>query len=304
MSIYLYSQGINEKVKNKIIKLDRVDIVASAYKKGEKIEIKFNDYTENKLIKFCDSKNHEKIIIHPYFWNHEYCKLDMLDKKDKMYNLPDPETDLININYFSAGQIVMIIIFFNIINVTYCLDNIEEYKNFLDRLNIDRNTFAQFLINNKIDLPLTENYHLLIKRIFTNNNISDYVFKTKYNYDQISLILKDFDYGSLNILSANIFYSDLNDKAKLCLCQSLLNDYNDTIDTSKEILLNMKNFKPYLIYYLYTMEVPEELINNYYYTWKMVLDNGGAQKITILDDNKLNDKIKQRYQVIKDNFNL
>ena len=49
MSIYLYSQAINEKVKNKIIKLDRVDIVASAYKKGEKIEIKFNDYTENKL---------------------------------------------------------------------------------------------------------------------------------------------------------------------------------------------------------------------------------------------------------------
>lgn len=304
MSIYLYSQAINEKLKNKIIKLEPVDIVASAYKKEEKIEIKFSDYSEDKLIKFCDNKKHKNIIIHPYFWNHEYCKLDMLDKKDKLYNLPEPETDLVNINYFSSGQIVMIIIFFNIINITYCLNNTEEYKTFLNRLNIDRNTFAQFLINNKFNFPLTENYHLLIKRIFTDNNISDYIFRTNYNYDQIALILKDFDYGSLNVLSADIFSSDLSDKAKLCLCQSLLNDYNDSIDTSKEILLNMENFKPYLIYYLYTMQVPDELINNYYYTWKMVLDNGGAQKITILDDNKLNDKIKQRYQVIKDNFNL
>ena len=184
------------------------------------------------------------------------------------------------------------------------MDNIEEYQNYLDRLNIDKNTFAQFLINNKFNFPLTENYHLLIKRIFSNYNIVDYIFQTNYNYEQIAIILNDFDYGSLNILSSYIFDSNLDDKAKLCLCQALLNNYNDSIDTSKEILLSMKNFKPYLIYYLYTMHITDDLINNYFYTWKMVLDNGGAEKIRILDDNKLNDKVKQRYEVIKDNFNL
>lgn len=304
MSIYLYSQGINEKVKNKIIKLEPVEIVAHAYKKGKKIELNFSDYNEDKLIKFCNNKSYENIIIHPYFWNHTYCNLDMLDKKEKLYNLPEPQTDLVNIDYFSNGQIVMIISFFNIINITYCLCDKEEYKNFLNRLNIDRNTFAEFLINNKFNFPLTENYHLLIKRIFTDNNISDYVFKTNYNFEQIALILADFNYGSLNVLSAEIFSSDLSDKAKLCLCQKLINNYNDRIDTTKEILLNMKNFKPYLAYYLYTLEVPDELVNNYFFTWKMFLESGGAQKITILDNNQLNDKIQQRYQVIKDNFNL
>ena len=304
MSIYLYSQAINEKVKEKIINLDRVDVVASAFKKGEKIELFFDNYNEDNLIKFCRNKNHENIIVHPYFWNHEYCYLSMINQQEKIYNLTDPNTILININYFSAGQLVMIIIFFNIINITYCLDNIEEYQNYLDRLNIDKNTFAQFLINNKFNFPLTENYHLLIKRIFSNYNIVDYIFQTNYNYEQIAIILNDFDYGSLNILSSYIFDSNLDDKAKLCLCQALLNNYNDSIDTSKEILLSMKNFKPYLIYYLYTMHITDDLINNYFYTWKMVLDNGGAEKIRILDDNKLNDKIKQRYEVIKDNFNL
>ena len=130
------------------------------------------------------------------------------------------------------------------------------------------------------------------------------IFKTEYNYEQIALILEDFDYGSMNAVSAYIFNSNLSDKCKLCLCQKLISTYNDNIDTSKKILLSMKNFKPYLIYYLYTMSVPEDLINNYYYTWGMVLDNRGGEEINIIDDNKLNDKIKQRYQVIKDNFNL
>ena len=304
MSVYLYSQAINDKLKERIIKLDKVDVVATALKKEEKIELKYDDYNEDRLIKFCRNKNNNNIIVHPYFWNHEYCNLSMINEEKKIYNLTEPDTNLVNINYFSVGQIVMIIIFFNIINVTYCLINIEEYKNYLDRLNIDKNTFADFLINNKFKLPLTENYHLLIKRIFTNDNIANYIFKTDYNYEQIALILNDFDYGSLNLLSVYIFDSDMDDKSKLCLCQELLNNYNDSIDTSKKILLSMKNFKPYLIYYLYTMYVPDELVNNYYYTWKMVLDNGSAERISIVDDNKLNDKIKQRYEVIKDNFNL
>lgn len=304
MSIYLYSKGINDKLRKKVINLENIDIVATALKKGEKVELKYGNYNEDNLIKFCRNKNYTNIIVNPYFWNHGYCKLEMLDKKEKIYNITEPDTILININYFSSGLIVMLIIFFNILNITYCLEDVEEYKNFLDQLNIDRTTFANFLIDNKFNFPLTDNYHLLIKRIFTNVNICDYIFKTEYNYEQIALILEDFDYGSMNVVSAYIFNSNLSDKCKLCLCQKLISTYNDNIDTSKKILLSMKNFKPYLIYYLYTMSVPEDLINNYYYTWGMVLDNRGGEEINIIDDNKLNDKIKQRYQVIKDNFNL
>ena len=304
MSIYLYSKGINDKLRKKVIKLENIDIVATALKKGEKIELKYDNYNEDNLIRFCRNKNYTNIIVNPYFWNHGYCKLEMLDKKEKIYNVTEPDTILININYFSSGLIVMLNIFFNILNITYYLDDVEEYKNFLDQLNIDRTTFANFLIDNKFNFPLNDNYHLLIKRIFTNVNICDYIFKTEYNYEQIALILEDFDYGSMNEISAYIFNSKLSDKCKLCLCQNLISTYNDNIDTSKKILLSMKNFKPYLIYYLYTMSVPEDLINNYYYTWGMVLDNRGGEEINIVDDNKLNDKIKQRYQVIKDNFNL
>ena len=304
MSIYLYTQNINEKIKKNVVKLRKIDIIASAIKNNKKIELHYEEYNEDKLKNFCQNRNHNNIKVHPYFWNHNYCNISMIYNEEKIYNLDEPDTIILNINYFSSGRLVMFNVFFNILSLTYCLDNKKEYKNYLDKLNIDRTIFANFLINNKFNFPLTENYLILIKRIFTNDNIVDYVFETNYNFKQIALILNSFDYGSINILSSYIFTSKLSDSEKLCLCQELLRNYNDNIDVSSHVSLNMKNFKPYLIYYLYTMNIPEDLINSYYYTWNMVLDNKGASKLTINDDIKLNEKIKQRYQVIKDNFNL
>ena len=72
MSIYLYSKGINDKLRKKVINLENIDIVATALKKGEKVELKYGNYNEDNLIKFCRNKNYTNIIVNPYFWNHGY----------------------------------------------------------------------------------------------------------------------------------------------------------------------------------------------------------------------------------------
>lgn len=297
MSIYEYSERINTQLNRAIIRLDKVKIVASSSKN----KLTFDNYNKENLDKFV--KKYKHATIHPYFWRIDY-SINMIDMDEEIFILDEPDTYMVNVDYFEKGKMIMFIVFFNVLCNTFEYKNTTKYQEYLRELNIDKNVFANFLINNIFYFPLTENYFTLIKRIFTNDNIIDYIFKTDYNQDQIFIILQEFNYGSLNNLSKHIFNSKLNDKDKLCLCQKLIGEYNDNIDTNKEVLLSMKNFKPYLIYYLYTMNISDELVNSYYYTWNLVLDNGGACKLTIIDDNKLNDKLRQRYEVIKDNFNL
>ena len=80
----------------------------------------FKDFIDG-LINLMDTvENKENVDIDLCFnLNQKLEKIDedMIDEKDKIYNLPEPETNLINIKYFSSGQIIMMIMFFNIINI-------------------------------------------------------------------------------------------------------------------------------------------------------------------------------------------
>lgn len=302
MSIYLYSQKINKNVKKDIIKLQLPEIVARA----EGNELNINDYSEKELTNFCENKKNKDIKVHPYFWNHNYCLFNMLNIEEKFSDLVTPDTYLINSQFFEAGSIIMLLSFFNILSLTYEINNQEEYEKLLNRLNIDRNIMSKFLIDNNLNLPLTDNLMLLIKRIFRNNNITNFLFTPKiiFNCDQIALILSHFDYGSVNQISSDIFNSNLTDKEKLCLCQDLIRQYSQPINADPIIYLKIKNFRPYLGYYLYTMMVDNELTNIYFQVWQSYINNQGAVRLIITDDNRMNEKIQQRYEVIKDYFNL
>ena len=300
MSIYLYSRKINDILGKEIIKLEFPRDIAEA---GEN-KLSFTEYSENKLERFSRKK---EVKIHPYFWNHNYCNLQMLDDKISFKDLKTPDTIIIDDKLFGLGNIIMMVTFFNILSLTFEIpDGDEKYDKLLNRLNIDRNIFAEFLTYNKFKFPLRDNYLKLIKRVFTCNNIIDFVFTKPiiYNYQYISTILNYFDYGSLNDLSKYIFESNLSNKEKLCLCNELIDTYPDEIDKNPVIYLDMSNFKPYLCYYLYTMDVEEELINFYYYIWQIFLDNKGAYKLVILDNEELQYKICQRLEVIKDTFDI
>jgi hypothetical protein len=301
MSIYIFVDKINESVKRNIISLELPKIIAYDDDK----EFRLENYNETKLEKFCSRKS-KKIKIHPYFWNHNYCTLDMLDVKVKIGNIETPDTIILDVENYIPGIIIMMISFYNIIYITYTLQNTYEYENFLNRLNIDRNIFSQFLIENNFNLPLTTNYLLLIKRIFTGDNITTYLFNKPmhYDYKDIANILSFFDYGSINDISQYIFSSNMSEKDKLCLCQELMRNYNYSIDSVNINYLDTKIFKDYLNYYLYTMLVPDKLENIYFETWNIFLTNGGAPRLIIINDDILNNKIERRYQILKDYFNL
>lgn len=305
MSIYLYSTKINELLNTKVIDIELPKIVATAHKGEEKIKLTYQDYNEKKLQQFVEKKSHNNIIVNPYFWNYKYCHLDMLNRKNKFESLALPNTMLVDLELFFLGNFVMLLSYFNILEITFSPTNNGEYEKYLDRINIDRIVFAEFIIKNNFKFPLTDNFMKLIKRIFTNENILDLVFLNNlFTIDEITDILSHFDYGSLNMTSEYIFNSYLPDSEKLLLCEKLIDQYPYMIDTDKIIYLDMKKFKPYLCYYLYTMEIPDEYVNIYYCVWKLYLDNNGAPELIILNDEELNEKIKRRYLALKDNFNL
>jgi len=230
----------------------------------------------------------------------------MLDDNIDVIKIKKPDTITLDIKNFNPGMLIMILSFYNAIYLTYALEKEEEYKLFLNKLNTDRTIFSQFLIENRINLPVTPNYLLLIKRIFTNNNILEFVFNEplKFDYEQIALILSHFDYGSINEISTYIFNASLEKKDKLLLCQMLIKNYEYDIDSVEINYLDKKLFKPYLNYYLYTMNIEDDLVNIYYQTWEIFLYNNGAGKLVIMNDDKLNENIQKRYNTIKDNFNL
>lgn len=305
MSIYLFSQQINKNIDNNVIDIGNPKIIASAEKKGEKIILPFEKYNETRLQKFVETKSYNNIIVSPYFWNYNYCKLNMLDKKNKFESLETPNTMLVDIDLFFAGNFLLVLTFFNILDITYCETSENDYDKFLNRINVDRKVFADFMIKNQFKLPLTYNLKKLILRIFTGDNILNYVLLPNlFTVKEIAEILNHFDYGSLNMASEYIFNSYLSDKERLCLCQYLIEEYPVNIDNDRIIYLNLRKFKPYLCYYLYTMEVPSELVNIYYYVWKLFKDNGGAMQLIMVRDEVLNDKIQQRYNALKDNFKL
>jgi len=300
MSIYIFSKKINKILEREIIHLELPEVVA--YSGSRKLTLK--NYEEDKLQKFCESNKNVK--IHPYFWNHNYCVIDMLDDNIDVIKIKKPDTITLDIKNFNPGMLIMILSFYNAIYLTYALEKEEEYKLFLNKLNTDRTIFSQFLIENRINLPVTPNYLLLIKRIFTNNNILEFVFNEplKFDYEQIALILSHFDYGSINEISTYIFNASLEKKDKLLLCQMLIKNYEYDIDSVEINYLDKKLFKPYLNYYLYTMNIEDDLVNIYYQTWEIFLYNNGASKLVIMNDDKLNENIQKRYNTIKDNFNL
>jgi hypothetical protein len=298
MSIYSYSEKINSLLQRNIIKIKIPEIIA--YKGNDKVY--YDDYDEKKLEKLA-RKNY---IFNINFWNINYCDENNLSEEFKTeFFFQPPKSNIVNINKINIGILVMSISFLNTLYLTYEVEDHDKYCEFLNNLNIDRNVFAKFIIENNFCLPLTENYLSLIKRIFTNINIIDYVFNDKiiYNPNQIKSILEHFNFGSINFASQYIFDNKyLSTKDKLCYIEVLLDLYDDDIDKDNIIFLNTKNFKPYLLYYLFSLDIDYDLNNFYFIIMEKFITKNGAHEIKIVNDDKLNDKMANKSKVIKDHF--
>ena len=221
MSIYVKNKKLIElldqtNLKYKIPKI-RNSIVATLLENNKEKKIMIDEYNEENLKKTVLSKKYEKVIVDHNFWNYNYCKADNLDNNNLKLYTKNLKTKLIDIENFPAGYITMIICIYDIFCNIFIIKEKEELLTYLSNLNIDKTYVAKYLIDNDFRLPLTENYLELIKRIFTSDNIFDFLFKDKpiFDHNETRVILENFEIGNLNDTSFYIFTSDISDLSKL-----------------------------------------------------------------------------------------
>ena len=299
MSIVDFSNKINRFLSKDVIPLERVDIIA---KSGRK-RFKFENYTTEKLEEFV--KENDKVKVHPYYWNYKFCTLSNLDNNVNFNELTTPDNIILNTDLYFDGSIIMILTFMNILWITYCLKDEKEYIKFLnDSLNIDKELFVDFLINNNYNLPLTRNYYNLIKRIFRKGNnilklLLPYNKKPYYDVNEILSILENIDYGSIHDVSYYLSKTRLDNCSKLRIINNLLENYDDVIDAKKNIYYSIKKRKRSLSFDLYSMDIEKDLVDYYFDIWDKIKLLGGSIKVIITDDDELNNKFLQRYEMIK-----
>lgn len=265
-----------------------------AYKKDGTPYLYKKDYD----VKVINNLDNDYIIEYGFF-DYRYHDFEMLSL-DFRNNLKKKITVVVeHLEAASYGYFINYIIFHEILVNIYSLEK-EDFIIYLDGLNIYRKSILDIYLEYNYKLPFSENYLIFLKRILKHREekILDIVFNSRNHNDnfkntEISTMLDNFDYGNINDaylkIVNNISYSQ---KEKLIYLQILLENYKYTIDQESIIYFSVKKSRKILGYYLYTMDVDENLINIYRNILKIFLEKGGVKKLTIVDNNDIKNKIE------------
>lgn len=303
-SIYLSILELKNLLPDTVIKFPFNPLVAYNIRDNKPLML-LEDYSDKKLKKLVKDKS---VIVNYMYWNYEYCNVYNLSEKDKNYLLRNITEDYYVKNDVALGSLLAKIACYNILVHTFDISDIEQYKQVLDSINLDKSVMVNFLIENNICLPLNDNYLLLIERVFKDNvKILNFVFKSKnclFTPDQVQTILSKIDYGGINFAAEFIFNNRYSDKQKLTYTKALINSYDEIIDQNKIIYLNANNYKPILAYYLFSMKVDGELTQLYFNVLRLFIDNGGAHEIHFYDNKELSEFFECRNKQIKTMLSL
>ena len=292
MSYYLSTLDLEKTLKNKglehsIIHPGDEDVVASW---GNK-KLLFKDYTEDKLKQIVQEE--KNAMVHNHFWNFYYC--DEKNIEDKSIK---GDNTLIDLNTYMKGKLILTVSMIDIISGVF---KVKDCSKYLKCLNIDKCIFADFLINFKHTIPLTDCFLELIVRIFEPDNILDFLFdnKPRFNIGETETILNEIEIFSLNRSAIYIFSMKISECEKLKYFNILLNVYQNEIDITTTVYTSMNQKDKYAGYYLLNMDLEEDLINLYLDTIKLFMDKNGSVDFIITDNHQLNDKLKKRKDTIK-----
>lgn len=295
MSIYTYLQKLEELTLKSFTMPLLPEIVA--YKKNEKPYL----YRKDNFLETLNKLDH-RYIIDPLYWNYKYHKFDMLSDSFRKSLGQKIKVVVEDLELASFGYFLNVILFHNLLVNVYTLD-LENLQNYLDRVNIDKNTILNLYLEHNYDLPFCENFYCLLKRILDKDNsekVLDIVFSRDRNSSVFSRedmlkILESFNYGDINDAYLKITNHDKYTlETKLKYLKVLVESYNYTIDQEDVLYLSYIKGKRILGLYLYNLEIMGSLTNLYYSLLKVFLDKGGVKKIIIVDNPVLNNKINNR----------
>lgn len=207
MSIHIYTTRIKKLLGNSVrynLPEDhtRLNSVVATGIKGKKPHIlKIDDYTEDNLIALITKNNEVNHFKHLYvdyrFWNYKYCSPENLQTENLkwMMEIPPSEEPYIQTHKFYVGLVTVTIMYYSVLYHSLIVsDNL--FKGYMSLINIDKNDFSRFLTQSGIYFPLTKNYLTLLKRVFTNETIREYLFPENgcfYDPTQVREILEQFE---------------------------------------------------------------------------------------------------------------
>ena len=199
-------------------------IVASACNK----KLYFKDYTEEKLKKFVEKYENSKVNY--IFWNYNYCTLDNLILDDINKVMKKLSITQYKNKQFTAGYIISIINFYNILYELYNNPNFN-----IDDIKIDKINFKNLLIESKDTYIVSDNFLKILEKIFDGNNIHLFLFKkdNSISLDECKIILNKIKIIDLDICCKYLFkyVSDFN--LRLSYLNIILDSY-DEYDYSEE----------------------------------------------------------------------
>ena len=294
MSIYEHLTRLETLTKGLFVKPLLPDIVAR--KKNSDLVIKISDSNIDKIIKDLD----EDYYVDYHYWNYEYHSYEMLEEKFKESLKNKIKFIVDNLELVAFGSFINRILFHQMLVNMYSFD-VTEFKKYLYLVNIDKNVILDLYIEYDYKLPYTENFLCFLERILDDNNshkILNIIFskdKEIANFDReiISMLLKKFNFGDIN--SAYLFivknnYYTLTDK--LLYLHIMIDSYEDIIDQEQNDNLSFKNLENSLGFYLYSLNVENNLAKLYIKIIDLFRAKGGVKSVSIVDDTELDRKLK------------
>lgn len=300
MSLYLFTEKLIknlEKTKFKYeIYIPENDTIV-AYTKDKKLLYK--NYTEENLKYFV--LINQDVKINNFFWNYNYCNQSNISTLEKTDVLTDLEI-------YNMGKLILEIYMTEIL--ANCFSYMNNYKKYLETINIEKDVFAKFLINLNSKLPLTEGYLELIIKVFSQqyykidiidfdeiDDIIKFLFQKgdRFTLEENKVIFENIQVKNIN--SASIFItknSSLNQFDKLKNIDYMILNQHKMIGEIKHQIISHKNRENFLSFNLLNMDIEKENINIYKDVVNNFINTGGSLDINIPDDKLLNDELKQK----------
>ena len=308
MSIYLVKTELINLLKdtNLIYEISNENIRPVAeiiYKDDKKKILDFDNYTEENLKEIL--KNKKRVVyVNLDFWNYNYCTKENIDKNSAEDFIQNLNVIVESVSVFSEGTVTILILLHEILLNVYKIKSEEVFLDYLDELKISKKIIKNFLIRMEYTLPLTKNYLELIKRVFDNQTISNFIFNknNKFSIDEHRTILKNFTIEDIHSMS-NIVRDSYESNIDFLKYISLIIDlYDNDIDMEKAIY-HKKD--PTIGFHLLTLKLEDKEENLYYDIIQKYMDKNGSINIKVSNNHKeLQEKLKTRRKEIKQYFSL
>ena len=307
MSLYLYTKQLIrnlEKTKFKYqIDLPCDDFVVASNKKTK---LYFSQTNEENL-KYFILTNYD-VKVDDFFWDYNFCNSENL-KKDL------PDVDMADIEKYNVGKLITKIYMMKILANCFV---VEDKREDLDKINIEKEIFRDFLINLDYKLPLTDGYFDLIVKVFCDkkytreiisyNQIDDiiiFLFKDEIRFkpDEITNILEKVKIKNFSAASYYITSNEnINQFNKLQYINIIINNQSSLLDEPNKYVISADNKDEYAGFNLLDIDIEKKNIDVYLNTVKNFIDSGGSINFDIINDKFLDQKIKRKSLFIKNSL--